>query len=87
MLVYVRPSNEVANDPSKLARYLFRDGELIGVQRGPSEAARCASTEDHQAPPPLCSGGTGPTWVSFQSFLPWGLREQGNRPHSPTSTP
>jgi hypothetical protein len=31
MLVYVRPSNEVANDPSKLARYLFRDGELIDL--------------------------------------------------------
>jgi hypothetical protein len=26
MLVYVRPSNETTDDPSKLARYLFRDG-------------------------------------------------------------
>ena len=26
MLVYVRPSNEATDDPSKLARYLFRDG-------------------------------------------------------------
>ena len=26
MLVYVRPSNEVTDIPSKLARYLFRDG-------------------------------------------------------------
>jgi len=26
MLVYVRPSNDVTDDPSKLARSLFRDG-------------------------------------------------------------
>ncbi len=26
MLVYVRPSSEVTDDPSKLARYFFRDG-------------------------------------------------------------
>ena len=34
------------------------------VQRGPSEAARCASTEDHQAPSPSS----------------WGFREQGDQP-------
>jgi len=32
------------------------------VERGPSQGAR--------------SGSTGPTWVSFQSFLSWGLCEQ-----------
>ncbi len=29
MLVYVRPSNEAINDPSTLARYLFRDGARL----------------------------------------------------------
>ena len=29
--------------------------------------------------PLLCSGSTGPTWVSFQSFLLWGLCEQEER--------
>ena len=30
------------------------------VQRGPYEAARCASTEDHQAPSPLLSACSAP---------------------------
>ena len=46
----------ILNDPSKLARFLSgmgADGSSTArVQRGPSEAARCASTEDHQAPSP-----------------------------------
>jgi hypothetical protein len=29
--------------------------------------------------PLLCSGSTGPTWVSLQSFLSWGLCEQEER--------
>jgi hypothetical protein len=29
MLVYVRPSSEVTDDPSKLAGYLFRDGGYL----------------------------------------------------------
>jgi hypothetical protein len=31
----------------------------------PSQAARCASTEDHQAPSPLCSGCKGSARVLF----------------------
>jgi|CXWL01.1.fsa_nt_gi hypothetical protein len=37
-------------------------GLRAAVGRGPSQGAR--------------SGSTGPTWVSFQSFLSWGLCEQ-----------
>ena len=36
----------------------FRLSSTARVQRGPSEAARCASTEDHQTPsPPPPSNG------------------------------
>ena len=42
--------------PSKLARCPFRGGadgsSIARVQRGESATARCASTEDHQAPAP-----------------------------------
>ena len=38
------------------------------VQRGPSEAARCASTEEHQPPSLLFSGSKGSARVSFHSF-------------------
>ena len=55
VLAPLRPSSKVTDDPSMLARYLFRGGGCRSftarVQRGPSEAARCASIEDHQASP------------------------------------
>jgi len=49
----MRATNDI-NVPSTLARSLSgmgADGSSTArVQRGPSEAARCASTEDHQPP-------------------------------------
>jgi len=33
MLIYVRPSSKVADDPSKLARSLFRDGGWLIFHR------------------------------------------------------
>jgi hypothetical protein len=42
--------------------------DALYPERGPSEAARCANTEDHQASSRLCSGNTEPAGVSFQPF-------------------
>ena len=54
------------------------------VQRGPSEAARCASTEDHQAPslPLFCEQG-GHLAAPFSFFGGLALREHGDRPSYP----
>ena len=51
----LRASNDITA-PSKLARCPIRGGadgsSIARVQRGESATARCASTEDHQAPAP-----------------------------------
>src|SRR5262245_51355656 len=47
-------------------------GQRAAVERGPSEGAR--------------SGSTGPTWVSFQSFLSWGFREHRGLTRSPSTS-
>ena len=52
-----------------------RAGGRPGYPSHPSEAARCASTEDHQAPSPLCSARKKGTWPLpapfFSSLSPW----------------
>src|SRR5437016_4489471 len=58
---------------------------LARVQRGGSATARCASTEDHQAPSPLCSKHLLKEVVKAAlhcahratTALSWGLCEQG----------
>ena len=57
VVVQLRPSNETADDPFQLTHFRFKgmgaDGSSTArVQRGESATARCASTEDHQAPSP-----------------------------------
>ena len=47
-------------------------GLRAAVERGPSQGAR--------------SGSTGPTWVSFPSFLSWGLCEQEGSLPAPSPT-
>ena len=44
-----------------------QEGHLAAPSH-PSEAARCASKEDHQAPSLFCSGSKGSAWVSFHPF-------------------
>ena len=59
-----RTSNETTDDPSSLLVLSSGVGSdwssTARVQRGPSEAARCASTEDHQTPSPPPSNGEYP---------------------------
>jgi hypothetical protein len=80
MLVYVRPSNEVTDDPSKLARYLSGMGLLDLPLRASNEGLlrpRVARAQKIiRLHPLLCSGSTGPTWVSFPSFSSCAFCEQ-----------
>jgi hypothetical protein len=62
------PSLRASNEHRFTVRVLRARRMVWWLPSPPSETARCASTEDHQAPSPLCSGSTRPTWVSFQSF-------------------
>jgi len=73
MLVYVRPSNEVADDPSRLARSFFRDGGWL--------IFHCARrTRPFRSILPLCPKGSSQTvlhcahWGS--TFWSCGLSEQ-----------
>jgi hypothetical protein len=80
-----RPASLPTHAPSKIARFFSSQGSLVDPQvrasnehllsvRVPRARGRpgCPSHPSQDAR----SGSTGPMWVSFQSFLSWGLCEQ-----------
>ena len=80
MLVYVRPSNEVTDDPSELARFFFKDGSWVIFHCArPTRAVLSRALREHRrssSPFPPLFREHRTNVVSFPSFLVGALRAQ-----------